>query len=194
METCTPDVQSGATPPQPPYQIEAVALDDGTVVAVRPVAPDDAARIDAFVDALSEESAHRRFLGAKRRLTRKEIRYLTEVDHRDHEALVALDRGTGALLGVARYIRAADRPDTGSSPSSSATRGRVAGSAAPWSPASRIAHARTAFGAAGRSSSRRTPGRSACSTRSAIATRAETATSSRSTSSSRRDSRRDCAL
>jgi RimJ/RimL family protein N-acetyltransferase len=112
METCTPDVQSGATPPQPPYQIEAVALEDGTVVAVRPVAPDDAARIDAFVDALSEESAHRRFLGAKRRLTRKEIRYLTEVDHRDHEALVALDRSTGAPLGVARYIRAADRPDT----------------------------------------------------------------------------------
>ena len=108
MEPPTPGVPSGAKPPHPD---DVIALEDGAVLDVRPVAREDAARIAAFNDGLSEESAHRRFLGAKRRLSRTELRYLTEVDHRDHEALLALDRRTGALVGVARYIRAADRPD-----------------------------------------------------------------------------------
>lgn len=34
-----------------------------------------------------------------------ELRYLTDVDHRDHEALGAADPATGAGVGVARYIR-----------------------------------------------------------------------------------------
>jgi GNAT superfamily N-acetyltransferase len=117
METTTPAVpsgadQSGATPPRPAHAAGTIALDDGAVVDVRPVAREDAPRIAAFVDGLSEESAHRRFLGAKRRLSGSELRYLTDVDHRDHEALLALDRSSGALVGVARYICAANRPDT----------------------------------------------------------------------------------
>ena len=112
MEPPTPDAPRGLAPLASTDVAEPVALGDGTVVDLRPVARDDAPGIAAFVDALTEESAHRRFLGAKRRLTRTELRYLTEVDHRDHEALVALDRRTGALVGVARYIRATDRSDT----------------------------------------------------------------------------------
>jgi GNAT superfamily N-acetyltransferase len=37
------------------------------------------------------------------------VRYLTDVDHHDHEAVVALDPATGEGVGVARYVRDGDR-------------------------------------------------------------------------------------
>jgi GNAT superfamily N-acetyltransferase len=37
------------------------------------------------------------------------LRYLTDVDHRDHEALGALDHARGGGVGIARYVR--DRED-----------------------------------------------------------------------------------
>jgi RimJ/RimL family protein N-acetyltransferase len=40
-----------------------------------------------------------------------ELRHLTEVDHHDHEAMVAIDTGTGRLIGVMRYIRITSRPE-----------------------------------------------------------------------------------
>jgi RimJ/RimL family protein N-acetyltransferase len=51
-----------------------------------------------------------RFLTRKKQLSTAELRYLTEVDHHDHEALVALDQGEGRGVGIARYIRHADDP------------------------------------------------------------------------------------
>jgi GNAT superfamily N-acetyltransferase len=39
------------------------------------------------------------------------VRYLTEIDHHDHEALAALDEQTGEGIGVARYVRDPKRPD-----------------------------------------------------------------------------------
>jgi hypothetical protein len=35
---------------------------------------------------------------------------LTSVDHRDHEALVAVDPGANEIIGSARYVRVPDRP------------------------------------------------------------------------------------
>jgi GNAT superfamily N-acetyltransferase len=34
-----------------------------------------------------------------------QLAYLTEVDHRDHEAVVAMDMAGGELVGVGRYVR-----------------------------------------------------------------------------------------
>ena len=45
-------------------------------------------------------------------MTEAQLRYLLEVDHRDHEALLAVDEEGGQAVGVARFIRLADRPDT----------------------------------------------------------------------------------
>ena len=42
------------------------------------------------------------------RLSASELRYLTEIDHHDHEALVAVDGETGDGVGVARYVRSAE--------------------------------------------------------------------------------------
>jgi GNAT superfamily N-acetyltransferase len=46
-----------------------------------------------------------------RDLSREQLAYLTEVDHHDHEALVALDPDSGEGLGVARFVRLGDAPD-----------------------------------------------------------------------------------
>jgi RimJ/RimL family protein N-acetyltransferase len=51
-----------------------------------------------------------RFLGVKKELSAAELRYFTDVDHHDHEALGALDRAGGQGVGIARYIRDAGDP------------------------------------------------------------------------------------
>jgi L-amino acid N-acyltransferase YncA len=87
---------------------EPSLLRDGSVVLVRQVQSTDAGLLDEGFARLSESSRQARFLGNKERLNSAELRFLTCVDHHDHEALGALDRkGRGA--GIARYIR--DRED-----------------------------------------------------------------------------------
>jgi GNAT superfamily N-acetyltransferase len=61
-------------------------------------------------DRLSDESRYRRFLAPMPELTEPMVDYLTEVDHHDHEAIVALDERTGEGIGVARYVRTPERP------------------------------------------------------------------------------------
>ena len=89
-------------------------LNDGTPVLLRPIEPGDAACLRDGMRRLSPESARLRFLGPVSRLSDRQVRYLTEVDHRDHIAWVAFDTGGPAPLGigVARCIRLAERPDT----------------------------------------------------------------------------------
>ena len=79
-------------------------LRDGTPIVVRPIRPEDKAALMAAFERLSPESRYRRFFRSLKRLSATDLRYLTEVDHHDHEALVAFD-GDGNLIGVARYIR-----------------------------------------------------------------------------------------
>jgi GNAT superfamily N-acetyltransferase len=77
---------------------------------IRPIAPvDEQALLEGF-KRLSPESRYRRFLSPHGTLTRRELRYLTEVDHHDHEALVATDPLSGEGVGVARYVRSKDDP------------------------------------------------------------------------------------
>jgi RimJ/RimL family protein N-acetyltransferase len=83
---------------------------DGSEVLVRPIEPSDKpALLDAF-EQLSERSRYERFLSPLDHLSPSMLRYFTEVDHHDHEALVALDPRTGGLIGVARYVRDEDDP------------------------------------------------------------------------------------
>jgi hypothetical protein len=46
-----------------------------------------------------------RFLGPKDELSAAELRYFTDVDHHDHEALGAMDHARGGGVGIARYVR-----------------------------------------------------------------------------------------
>jgi GNAT superfamily N-acetyltransferase len=79
---------------------------------VRPIRPDDRDALHEAFLSLSEETRFRRFLRPVKELTGSELDYLTDVDHHDHEAVVAVDEA-GEIVGVARYIRLADRPNEG---------------------------------------------------------------------------------
>ena len=83
-----------------------------TGLEIRPIEPGDKAALAAAVDQSSDEAVYRRFLNPHGRLTAAELRYLTEVDHRDHEALVALDPASSESVGVARYVRDPERRDS----------------------------------------------------------------------------------
>jgi RimJ/RimL family protein N-acetyltransferase len=84
---------------------ETVELRGGRQAVARPVQPDDKARLADAVRRLSRESRYRRFFRPLDELREDELAYLTEIDHHDHEALVALDPATDEALGVARYVR-----------------------------------------------------------------------------------------
>ena len=66
-----------------------LALDDGGTVAVRPIRPEDRDAIRAAFERLGPESRYRRFLSSVERLSDSDLRYLTDVDHSNHEALIA---------------------------------------------------------------------------------------------------------
>ena len=77
---------------------------------IRPVRSTDAPLLAEGFTRLSATSRWLRFLSAKRELSPAELRYFTDVDHHDHEALGALDRGDGRGVGIARYVRSTCDP------------------------------------------------------------------------------------
>lgn len=82
-------------------------------MAIRPIRPDDRARLERSRGRFSDETMRRRFLGPKPRLTAAELRYLTEVDGDDHYAVVATPiDDLDAIVAVARFVRALDEPGT----------------------------------------------------------------------------------
>lgn len=87
-----------------------IELRDGSSVLVRPIEPSDRETFLAAFARTSAESRYMRFLTAVDQLSASEIRYFTEVDHNDHEALIALDEATGAGVGIARFVRAPQSP------------------------------------------------------------------------------------
>jgi RimJ/RimL family protein N-acetyltransferase len=102
-----PDARTG-TPDEgsrPAAEGTNVLLRDGSRVLIRPVRSTDATLIAEGFARLSERSRRMRFLGKKDELTAAELRYYANVDHRDHEALGALDPDSGRGVGVARYVR-----------------------------------------------------------------------------------------
>ena len=92
------------------YSSRPVVLRDGSAVLIRPVRSTDAPLLADGFDRLSAASRQMRFLGVKKQLSAAELRYLTDVDHHDHEALGALDLAGGHGVGIARYVRDADDP------------------------------------------------------------------------------------
>jgi protein lysine acetyltransferase len=89
-----------------------VTLRDGAQLSIRPIAPDDKEAMLRGFEELSAESRRRRFLVATEELNPRLLAYLTEVDHVDHEALVAEGADDREPIGVARYVRVVDEPDT----------------------------------------------------------------------------------
>lgn len=84
---------------------ETTRLRDGSSVLIRPISADDGHLLRSGFERLSERSRYMRFQAPMARLSDQQLSYLTNVDHRDHEALLALDPETGAAVGVARFVR-----------------------------------------------------------------------------------------
>jgi RimJ/RimL family protein N-acetyltransferase len=91
-------------------QEERVQLRDGSTVVVRPVRPEDRDLFAAGFERMSGESRYRRFMSHKKKLTEQELDFFTRLDHDLHEAIGALDAGTGEGAGVARMHRRPDDP------------------------------------------------------------------------------------
>ena len=85
-------------------------LPDGTRVLLRPIEPADAPQLRAGFDHLDAASRYQRFLTPVAYLTDRQLDYLTHVDHKMHEALVAVDAVTGEGIGIARFVRDARDP------------------------------------------------------------------------------------
>jgi RimJ/RimL family protein N-acetyltransferase len=84
---------------------DRVTLRDGSSVLIRPIGRDDREPLRAGFERLSDRSRYLRFQSPVAGLTERQLTYLTDVDHHDHEALVAIDAETGEGVGVARFVR-----------------------------------------------------------------------------------------
>jgi len=88
-------------------------LPDGAPILIRPIRADDKRMLENGLRHLSPETVQRRFLTPKSSFSRAELRYLTEVDGRDHVALVVESPTDPVrrLIAVARFIRLHDDRD-----------------------------------------------------------------------------------
>jgi acetyltransferase len=88
-------------------------LPDGAEVLIRPIRADDKRLLEEGLRRLSPESVQRRFLSPKRSFTSAELRYLTEVDGRNHVAFVAEDPRDveRRLIAVGRFVRLVGDPE-----------------------------------------------------------------------------------
>ena len=98
--------------PSTPTQLvlEELVTRTGLPIHIRPIGPDDKGLLAGGFERLSPQSRYRRFFRPLDRLSQRDLAYLTEIDHHDHEALTAIEPETGHLIGVARYVRN-DEPD-----------------------------------------------------------------------------------
>jgi GNAT superfamily N-acetyltransferase len=92
---------------------KALRTRTGIKLEVRPIEPEDAAGLRDGYAALSDESKRARFHTAAHELSDAQLRYLTEIDHDTHEALVAEAETKAGDHGVAvtRYVRLDDEPE-----------------------------------------------------------------------------------
>ncbi len=93
--------------PSPPVT-PVLSLADGSIFSVRPVTADDKHLITLGFDRLSERSRYLRFLGPMPTLSRRQLAYLSELDHRNHVAIGLLDGNEPVAIG--RWVRFEDQP------------------------------------------------------------------------------------
>src|ERR1700735_4899049 len=91
---------------------QLVTLRSGYVVRIRPVRPDDAPALARAYTNLGEQSRYRRFFTAMPKLPETTLKAAVDVDHLNHEALVAVPLLSGEIVGECRFIRLTDQPDT----------------------------------------------------------------------------------
>src|ERR1700756_717221 len=89
--------------------MQLIAVGD-EVLEVRRMGPGAAWRRGGALRGLSNATRVARFGAAKPRLSRRELRFLVDVDHHRHEALAAVHPASGDIVAVARYVCPPDDP------------------------------------------------------------------------------------
>jgi RimJ/RimL family protein N-acetyltransferase len=81
-------------------------LRDGRSIEIRALRPEDQADLIAAVGHISAQSMYRRFFGAKRYFSDKEVDFFVNVDFTNHVALIALvqDGSRSVVIAGGRYI------------------------------------------------------------------------------------------
>jgi RimJ/RimL family protein N-acetyltransferase len=89
-----------------------VRVRSGDIVWLRQVRPGDRPRLARAYDKLGERSRYRRFFTIVPELSEATLTGAADVDHTDHEALVAIPVLSAEIVGECRFVRLADHPDT----------------------------------------------------------------------------------
>ena len=81
-------------------------LRNGRPVEIRALKPDDRDDLIAAVGRSSAQSIYRRFFGARRHFSEKEIAFFVNVDFKTHVSLVAVlqEDGQHEIVGGGRYV------------------------------------------------------------------------------------------
>ena len=93
--------------PYPVHLIQEWQMNDGKVVTIRPIRPEDADMEQEFVKGMSDESRYYRFMDTLRELTQTMLVRFTQIDYDREMALVATlptEDGKEKQIGVARYV------------------------------------------------------------------------------------------
>jgi acetyltransferase len=93
--------------PYPVHLIQEWQMNDGKMVTIRPIRPEDAELEQEFVKNMSDESRYYRFMDTLRELTQTMLVRFTQIDYDREMALVAVitdDEGKDLQIGVARYV------------------------------------------------------------------------------------------
>ncbi len=91
--------------PYPTHLVSEWQLADGTDITIRPIRPEDADLVQAFVRGLSDESKYFRFMSSLHELTETMLVRFTQIDYSRELALIAvtIEQDSEVELGVARY-------------------------------------------------------------------------------------------
>lgn len=81
-------------------------LRDGRKVEIRALRTEDKADMLAAIDRTGTESRYRRFFGAKRDFSEKEVAFFLNIDFTNHIALVAVveEEGRAVIVAGGRYV------------------------------------------------------------------------------------------
>jgi len=85
-----------------------IALPDGQAVYIRPLRPDDEPLYGPFLKAVTADDVRLRFFGLVKEFSHDFLARFIQIDYAKAMAFIALDKATGAMLGVARLHDKAD--------------------------------------------------------------------------------------
>jgi RimJ/RimL family protein N-acetyltransferase len=75
---------------------------------LKPITRFDRERLADAFESMGSRTRYQRFLHPKPRLSDAELDYFTDLDHRTHDALAAVDPRDGSFVGIARYATVDD--------------------------------------------------------------------------------------